>query len=61
MSHKYEFSVGGKVRIKAGPFQNLTGTITEIDKNRALVKVKIDIFSRPEPVEFNFSDLATEE
>jgi transcriptional antiterminator NusG len=61
MSQEYEFSVGTKVRIKAGPFHNFTGTITEIDKDRSLLKVKIDIFGRPEPVEFTFSDVAREE
>jgi len=61
MSREDELSVGGKVRIKAGPFQSFTGTITEIDKHRQLVCVKIDIFGRPEAVEGNFSDIATEE
>jgi transcriptional antiterminator NusG len=60
MSREDEFSVGGKVRIKAGPFQDFTGTVVEIDKHRKLVKVKIDIFGRPEPDELKFAEVATE-
>jgi transcription termination/antitermination protein NusG len=60
MSREDESSVGCKVRIKAGPFQDFTGTVVEIDKHRKLVKVKIDIFGRPEPAEFNFAEVATE-
>ncbi len=61
MSREDELSVGGKMRIKAGPFQGFIVTMTEIDKHQELVCVKIDIFGRPEAVEFNFSDIATEE
>ena len=60
MSREDEFSVGAKVRIKVGPFQDFTGTIVEVDKPRKLVKVKINIFGRQEPAEFNFSEVATE-
>ena len=60
MSREGEFSVGGKVRIEAGPFRDFTGTVVEIDKHRKLVKVKIDIFGRPEPAEFNFAEVSTE-
>src|SRR6266576_4162350 len=60
MSEEFELSVGSKVRITSGPFQRFTGTITEIDQQSRLVKVQIDIFGRPEPVEFNFSDIVKE-
>jgi len=58
MSREEEFSAGGKVQIKAGPFQNFTGTIASVDQHRDLVNVKIDIFGRPAPLEFNFSEVA---
>ncbi len=60
MSEEFEFSVGSKVRITSGPFQSFTGTISEIDQQSRLVKVKLDIFGRPEPLEFSFSDIVAE-
>jgi transcription antitermination factor NusG len=60
MREEFEFSVGSKVRITSGPFQRFTGTITEIDQQSRLVKVKLDIFGRPQPIEFSFSDIVTE-
>jgi transcription termination/antitermination protein NusG len=60
MNKEFEFSVGSIVRITSGPFQRFTGTITEIDQQSRLVKVEIDIFGRPEPMEFRFSDIVRE-
>jgi transcriptional antiterminator NusG len=60
MSEEFKCSVGSKVRITSGPFQRFTGTITEIDQQSRLVKVKLDIFGRPEPLEFKFSDVVAE-
>jgi transcriptional antiterminator NusG len=54
-------SIGSKVRITSGPFQRFTGTITEIDQQSRRVKVKVDIFGRPQPVELNFADIISEE
>jgi transcription antitermination factor NusG len=58
---KFELSVGSKVRITAGPFQRFTGTITAIDQQSRRVKVKVDIFGRPQPVELDFADIVAEE
>lgn len=58
---KFEFSIGSKVRITSGPFQRFTGTITEIGQQSRRVKVKVDIFGRPQPVELNFADIISEE
>lgn len=60
MNEEFEFSAGSRVRITSGPFQRFTGTITEIDQQSRLIKVEIDIFGRPEPMEFRFSDIVKE-
>lgn len=60
MREESEFSVGSRVRITAGPFQRFTGTITEIDQQSGRVKVKVDIFGRPQPVELDFADIVAE-
>jgi len=57
MTSKYEFSSGEKVRIKAGPFQNFTGSIVEINQEKGLLKIKVDIFGRSQPVEVTFLEV----
>ena len=57
MTSKYEFSIGHKVRIKVGPFQAFTGTVIEINKEKGLLKVTVDIFGRSQPVELRFLDV----
>jgi transcription termination/antitermination protein NusG len=57
MSKKYEFAISEKVRIKTGAFQNFTGKVVEIDKQKGTLKVKVDIFGRSQPVELTFLDV----
>ena len=57
MSRKYEFSIGETVRIKVGPFQNFTARIVSIDTRTGILKVKVDIFGRTQPVELTFLDV----
>ena len=57
MTAKYEFSIGDKVRIKVGPFQAFTGSVVEINKEKGLLKVTVDIFGRSQPVELRFLDV----
>ena len=40
----------------SGPFVSFTGTIEGINQSKALLKVKVAIFGRTEPVRLNFSD-----
>ena len=57
MTAKYEFSIGDKVRIKVGPFQNFTASVVETNKEKGLLKVTVDIFGRSQPVELRFLDV----
>ena len=57
MTAKDQFSIGHKVRIKVGPFQAFTGTVIEINKEKGLLKVTVDIFGRSQPVELRFLDV----
>jgi len=57
MTAKFEYSVGEMVRIKTGPFQCFTGRIEEVDESTAMLKVKVKIFGRREPIELRFLDV----
>ncbi len=57
MTAKYDFSTGDKVRIKAGPFQNFTGRVVEINEEKGVLRVKVDIFGRSQPIELTFLDV----
>ena len=48
------FKVNGKVRIIDGPFNDFIGTVTEIDVDRAKVRVMVSFFGRETPVELDF-------
>ena len=50
------FRSGDTVRIMSGPFVSFTGTIEGINQSKALLKVKVAIFGRSDPVRLNFSD-----
>lgn len=51
---KADFSVGETVTVVDGPFNNFTGTVEEINDEKAKVKVSVSIFGRPTPVELDF-------
>ncbi len=57
MTSKYGFSIGDKVRIKVGPFQNFTGSVVEIKKEEGFLRVKVDIFGRSQPIEVAFLEV----
>lgn len=57
MIAKYTFAIGDRVRIKVGPFQNFTGSVIETDKGKGLLKVKVEIFGRSQPVELTFLEV----
>jgi transcriptional antiterminator NusG len=50
------FRVGGTVRITEGPFNHFTGKIEGINKNKALLLVKVEISGRTAPIKINFLD-----
>ncbi|MEM8885077.1 MAG: transcription termination/antitermination protein NusG [Planctomycetota bacterium] len=49
-----EFKEGDNVKIKEGPFENYDGVITEVDAKKGAVKVIINVFNRPTPVELGY-------
>lgn len=51
---KANFTVGETVTVVDGPFNNFTGTVEEINDEKAKVKVSVSIFGRPTPVELDF-------
>ena len=51
------FRPGDTVRILTGPFQSFTGKIEGINQAKALLKVKVAICGRNEPIKLNFSDV----
>ena len=55
---RLEYEVGETVRIKEGPFADFSGEIREINEDQLKVKVEVDIFGRPTPVELEFSQIA---
>jgi len=57
MNKKYEFSIGERVRIKVGPFQSFPARIVAINPQKGMLKVKVDIFGRTQPVVLNFLDV----
>jgi|KBSSwiStaDraftv2_1062776.scaffolds.fasta_scaffold681479_1 Transcription antiterminator len=49
--------LGDTVRIKSGPFTEFTGKIEGINQAKALLKVRVRIYGRTEPIKLNFSDV----
>ena len=51
---KMDIAIDTPVKIVDGPFKNLDGKITDIDKERGKIKVSISMFGRETPVELDF-------
>jgi transcriptional antiterminator NusG len=51
---KIDFSPGDQVRIKHGAFMDREGTVDEVIADKGLVRVIVDIFGRPNPVELEY-------
>lgn len=51
---KVTFKHGERVRIVDGPFNDFRGTVSEIDMERAKVRVMVNFFGRETPVELDF-------
>ncbi|MDR1179953.1 MAG: transcription termination/antitermination protein NusG [Spirochaetales bacterium] len=48
------FSLGENVRIVEGPFDSFTGTVEEVNMEKAKLRVTVGIFGRATPVEVDF-------
>ena len=51
------FEIGEIVKVNEGPFANFTGSIEDIDKDKAKIKVLVNMFGRDTPVELDFSQI----
>ena len=51
------FRLGDTVRILSGPFVSFSGTIEGINQAKALLKIKVAIYGRDNPIKLNFSDV----
>ncbi len=54
---KFDIQVKQLVRIKTGAFEGWTGVVTEVDQDRAKVKVLVEIFGRETPVELDVTQV----
>lgn len=51
------FRLGDTVRIMSGPFVSFAGKIEGINQEKALLKVKVAIYGRNNPIKLAFSDV----
>ncbi|MFZ7943165.1 MULTISPECIES: transcription termination/antitermination protein NusG [Bacillaceae] len=52
-----DYEIGETVRVKEGPFANFTGSVEEMDKDKAKLKVLVNMFGRDTPVELEFTQI----
>jgi len=51
------FRLGDTVRILSGPFVSFKGRIEGINQAKTLLKVKVSIYGRNNPIKLSFSDV----
>ena len=52
-----DYEIGETVKVTTGPFANFTGVIEEMDKDKAKLKVLVNMFGRDTPVELDFTQI----
>lgn len=51
------YEVGDNVRVISGPLENFIGVVTEINPERAKVRVSVSMFGRDTPVELDYNQV----
>lgn len=54
---RFTFRLGETIRIKSGPFTSFTGKVEGINQAKSLLKIRVNIFGRPQPVKLRFLDV----
>jgi len=52
-----EFELGEEVRVIAGAFANMKGSVEEVNAQRGKLRVTVNIFGRPTPLELDFTEV----
>jgi len=52
-----DLEIGETVKVADGPFQNFTGQVEEIDKDKGKVRVLVNMFGRETPVELDYTQI----
>ena len=53
----FQLDIGDPVKVTSGPFNNFTGNVLEINKEKLKVKVMVSIFGRKTPIELEFTQI----
>ena len=56
-SFNINYEVNDQIRVITGPFENFTGTVISINKEKHKIKVMISMFGRETPVEVDFTEV----
>jgi transcription termination/antitermination protein NusG len=51
---KARFAVGERVKVVEGPFRDFAGTVQAVRPERSMLRVAINVFGRPTPVDLDF-------